>query len=75
MDEYGLEIFVKCSSHRARGRLMQYVVDRQGYYSLGRNSYHGVYKIPEDDLGAARALGGITKCREQEGWSKCWSSE
>ncbi len=67
--------FVKCNSHRARNRLFGIIGPKaQGYYSFKHNHFHGVYLVMDEDLDRARALKGITKCREQDPdeWSACW---
>ncbi len=70
-------VYVRCSSHRARGRLFDFLgATREnhpnGFWHPSRNSYHGVYSIPETMLADAKDIKGITKSLYQDDWLNCW---
>lgn len=66
-------VYVRCASHRARNRLSAYRVDDHEFWHWDRPNLYGICLIDESDLAEARKIPGVTKCREQTGWNKCWS--
>ncbi len=72
------QLFVRCSSHRARSRLFQAIPRRlQGYFSLHRDlRTGGVYAVTAEELPVARKVKGVTLVRkpEQYHFMRCWAS-
>jgi hypothetical protein len=70
MDE---QVYVKCSSHRARDKLFRLLGDKpKGYWSFDHGNHYGIFLIPADKLESAREITGVTKLRNTEGLMKCW---
>lgn len=69
-------VFVKCSSHRARQKLLAIIPDAIAHYDednfLRRHNHKGIYKIDMNQLESATQIKGVTKLRKQTGYVQCW---
>lgn len=69
-------VFVRCSSHRARERLIRLIGKgpQQSYFRWEDTASRGIYLIPTSLLAEARQISGITKLRKTDGVRRCWGS-
>lgn len=71
------QVFVKCSSHRARERLFRLTGKIQAYYNsskLFNDNSKGYYLIGSNLVDEVLKIKGISRCKNQDSnnYSKCW---
>jgi hypothetical protein len=67
---------VKCSSHRARQKMLALVGsdNAQALFSMRRETGKGVYRIPAARAREAKAIVGVSGYRDGDDLMKCWPS-
>ena len=69
-------VWVKCSSHRARDKMLRALTDENkcSYYSLHRDTGKGTYHLTYDEYALVKDITGISKLRGPfDDLMKCWS--
>lgn len=73
-------IVIKCSSHRARERLVRTLcahgIESESVYDYGKSNHYGAYRINDQHRDIARSVKGVTVARgNPDDWGLCWSTK
>ncbi len=67
------DVAVRCTSHRAREKLLRLIGDDNAicYFRWADRNSRGIYRIPLAMLKAAREIKGVTRLRETSDIMRC----
>ena len=69
-------MFIKIGSHRSREKVYREFNYRGFPAPVAHYKFNGgyAYEIIPDAWEYAKTVKGVTRARDQDGWSKCWTS-